>query len=471
MSKRLARPASPRAAAAGLAASVLFALAVVCGAASAAQAEVGVSTQAQADNGAFLAYAPALAQPAGLCLVDTGVDLNPDTQGSVVYRTAIDGGSGDDTSADSHGTMMAMMAAAPANGWGMIGTAPTAIRIVSVRILEPGQTTFPFLYYTTAINVCLKLQTQYNIKVINLSLGTSQTPSSADYTAMTNAVEQANNYGIDVVAAAGNDTGGPLDYPAALPAVLSVGATDARAGGFCGFSNRGTGLRLLAPGCDLDAADPTSGVADENYWQGTSEASAIAAAALTALRAYQPTLTPQTAENYLTNVDNGTLNIAQAFANAGLTSIVAAGTAAEPASTTTGQPPAGPTQFSGSASTGSGTSSGGTTGQGSGDPLGRIPTPAMTVTARRGRVTAVFANRRPGMTVQLRLLGYATHKRRLVVLRSLLANTRSVTFATGSAVEVEARYRDSYDIERTSPWRTQRLPHTDASNAKQKATR
>ena len=78
---------------------MLFGLAVVCGGASAAQAEVGVTTQAQADNGAFLAYAPAPAQPAGLCLVDTGVDLNPDTQGSVVYRTAIDGGSGDDASA------------------------------------------------------------------------------------------------------------------------------------------------------------------------------------------------------------------------------------------------------------------------------------------------------------------------------------------------------------------------------------
>ena len=459
-----------RGVAATLAAGVLLGLAVVCGGAAAAQAEVAVSTQAQADNGAFLAYAPAPVRPAGLCLVDTGVDLNPDTQTSVVYRTAIDGGSGDDVSPDEHGTIMAMMAAAPANGWGMIGTAPTAVRIVSVRILEPGQTTFPFLYYTTAINVCLQLQSEYNIKVINLSLGTSQTPSSADYIAITNAVEQANNYGIDVIAAAGNDTGGTLDYPAALPAVLSVAATDARTGGFCSFSNRGTGLRLLAPGCDLDAADPTSGVADENYWQGTSEASAIAAAALTALRAYQPTLTPQVAENDLTGADNGTLNIAQAFNNAGLASVVAAGTAAAPASTPTSQPPTASTPSAASTPTSTAPSAG-APAQAGGNPLGALPTPTVTVKRQGRQVTAVFANRRDDMTVQLRLLGYAGHTKRLVVLHSLVAAARSVTFAANNTVELRARYRDSYDVERTSPWRTVRLPRTDPGGAKGKAAR
>lgn len=91
------------------------------------------------------------AQPAGLCLVDTGVNVNPDTESVVVDRTAIDGGSGNDVSPTTHGTLLAMMAGAPANGWGMVGTAPHSIQIVSVRILEPGQTTFPFGYYTDGI--------------------------------------------------------------------------------------------------------------------------------------------------------------------------------------------------------------------------------------------------------------------------------------------------------------------------------
>jgi hypothetical protein len=451
-----------------LAAGLLSGLAVMWCGASVAQAEVAVSTQAQADDGGFLAYAPAPAQPSGLCLVDTGVDVNPDTQTSVVYRSAIDGGTGNDVSPDSHGTIMAMMAAAPANGWGMVGTAPSAVQIVSVRILEPGQTTFPFAYYTAAINVCLQLQSEYNIKVINLSLGTSQTPSSADYTAIGSAVARANNYGVDVVAAAGNDTGGPLDYPAALPDVLSVGATDARMTGFCGFSNRGSGLRLLAPGCDLDAADPTSGVADENYWQGTSEASAIAAAALTALRAYEPTITPQAAEKDLTGADNGTLDIAQAFQNAGLADVVAAGTAAEAAAPSPGGSSA-PSAPSG-VSTPSGTpSTGGTPAQSGGDPLGALAKPTVSLTRRGRRITAVFANRRSYVTVQLRLLGYAAHTRRLVVRRSLQASAGRVTFVSSGAVELEIRYRDSYDLEHTSSWTTVKLQRARTSSAKRRA--
>ena len=62
---------------------------------AAAGAESGITTQAVADNGAFLPYAPPPAQLAGLCLVDTGVNLNPDTEGVVVERTALDGGSGE----------------------------------------------------------------------------------------------------------------------------------------------------------------------------------------------------------------------------------------------------------------------------------------------------------------------------------------------------------------------------------------
>src|SRR5271168_5045626 len=105
--------------------------------AATAGAETAITAQAVADNGAFVPYAPAPAQLAGLCLVDTGVNLNPDTAGVVVERTALDHGSGGDVSPTPHGTVLAMMAGAPANGWGMVGTAPRAIHIVSVRILEP----------------------------------------------------------------------------------------------------------------------------------------------------------------------------------------------------------------------------------------------------------------------------------------------------------------------------------------------
>ncbi len=55
---------------------------------------------------------------------------------------------------DGHGTYMAMIAAAPANGWGMVGLAPTSVRIFNLKALAAGQTTFAFSEYASAIE-CL----------------------------------------------------------------------------------------------------------------------------------------------------------------------------------------------------------------------------------------------------------------------------------------------------------------------------
>jgi hypothetical protein len=422
---------------------ILAALLALLLPAATAGAETAITAQAVADNGAFLPYAPPPAQLAGLCLVDTGVNLNPDTEGVVVERTALDGGSGEDVSPALHGTVLAMMAGAPANGWGVVGTAPRAIQIVSVRILEPGQTTFPFSAYATGIVACLRVRSRYDIRVINLSLGTSESPSDESYEALTNARERATNYGVAVVAAAGNDDGGAVEYPAASPGVLSVGATDTQGGGFCSFSNRGEGLRLLAPGCDLDGAEPATGAPNYNYWQGTSEASVIAAAALDALDSYQPGLSPEAAENALTGADNGVLDIAQSFRNAGLGAIVTAGEAAEPGAQSNSTPALSPQPVT--------------------------PLTAMTLTRPFGRPQArlkrvrhrlvLALTRRPsGAQVQVRSLGHRGQSRRLRVLRTLHGAFTSLAIPTSGVVEVSVRYIDPYDVERASPWTTLRLP-------------
>ncbi len=411
--------------------------------APAARAETAITTQAVADNGAFLPYAPAPAQLAGMCLVDTGVNLNPDTEGVVAERTALDGGSGGDVSSTLHGTVLAMMAGAPANGWGMVGTAPHSIQIVSVRILEPDQTTFPFSAYATGIDACLRVRSHFNIRVINLSLGTSETPSGRDYEMLANAIQEASDYGVAVVAAAGNDDGGPVEYPAAYPGVLSVGATDTQGGGFCSFSNRGEGLRLLAPGCDLDGAEPTSGAPNYNYWQGTSEASVIAAAALDALYSYQPNLSPEAGEKDLTEADNGVLDIAQTFRNAGLGSVVSAGEAAEPGAQT-------------SSTAGS-------------SPQPVAPLTAMTLTrpfARpqtrlrriKHRLVLALLERPQEAEVQVRYLGRRGRSRHLRVLRTLHGAFTSLTLPASGISEVSVRYVDPFDVERSSPWTTLRLP-------------
>ena len=414
-----------------------------------ARAETAITAQAVADDGAFLPYAPAPAQLAGMCLVDTGVNLNPDTEGIVVERSALDGGSGDDVSPTLHGTVLAMMAGARANGWGMVGTAPHAIQIVSVRILEPGHLTFPFSAYASGITECLERRHKYDMRVINLSLGTSETPSGRDYEMLGNAIQEAHDYGIAVVAAAGNDDGGAVEYPAAYPGVLSVGATDTQGSGFCSFSNRGEGLLLLAPGCDLDGAEPTSGAPNYNYWQGTSEASAIAAATLDALDSYQPGLLPEAGEKGLTEADSGVLNIAQTFRNAGLGAIVSAGEAAEPGAqtSTAGSPPR---------------------------PV--APLTAMTLTrpfarpqARlrriKHRLVLALTGRPKEAEAQVRYLGHRRHSRQLSILRTLHGAFTNLTLPTSGIAEVSVRYIDPYDVDRSSPWTTLRLP-ASASTAR-----
>jgi serine protease len=420
---------------------LLTAALALAGQPSVVTAETTITAQARDDDGAFLPYAPPPSQPAGLCLVDTGVNLNPDTESVVVDREAIDHGTGDDASSSLHGTVLAMMAAAPINGWGMTGTAPGAVRIVSVRVLEAGETTFPSSSYAAGIDECASLPSTYHIRVINLSLGSDEPTSAEDREQLLGAIERASDYGINVVAAAGNDDSS-LDYPAAFSTVISVGASDAATGGMCPFSNLGTGLDLLAPGCDLDGADPTTGAADSNYWQGISESSAIAASALAALEAYRPDLSPSTAEALLTGSDGGILNIAHAFVDAGLGPIVAAGEAAAATATPVQERPS--------------------------SPQGVAPSNSMKLTARftpprlrlrraGQRLLLVIEDRPSEAVAQIRLLARRRHAGGLRVMRTLRGRFASLRLPHGlSAVSV--RYVDSYDTARSSAWNTLALP-------------
>ena len=114
-----------------------------------------------------------------------------------------------------------------------------------------------------------------------------------------------------------------MEYPAAYPGVLSVGASDTQGGGFCSFSNRGEGLRLIAPGCDLDGAEPDDAAPRLQLLAGHQRGICDRRrCARRALESYQPGLSPEAAEKDLTEADNGVLDIAQTFRNAGLGAIV-----------------------------------------------------------------------------------------------------------------------------------------------------
>jgi serine protease len=99
--------------------------------------------------------------------------------------------------------------------------------------------------------------------VINLSLGGSPGDPS-----LLQAVEDAYNAGVAVIAAAGNESLSSMDYPAAYqPFVLSVGATGYNKE-LAYYSNYGSQLDVVAPGGDDTAFSPDTDTRDW-IWQET----------------------------------------------------------------------------------------------------------------------------------------------------------------------------------------------------------
>jgi hypothetical protein len=303
----------------GLAAATLS-----LGQTSSAFAEEVFTSQAAAANATDSTWIPAPTQRAAVCIVDTGNDPNPDTS-NVVARLSVDGEPGTDRSPDHHGTLMSMIAAAPYNGFGMVGAAPS-INVVSVRASRDG-VTFGATDLAAGIQQCLTYRNTYNIKVISLSLG-GMVVSGLDAGLMTtieDVVSSARLVGLNVVAAAGNHRGS-VDWPAAYAPVMAVGAVS-DAGVRCAFAASGPEVDLWASGCPLDATFP-DGVAA--WASGSSESTAFVAGALTQLRQLNTNVQPDEAEQALTTharavAAGSSLDVAAGFGAAGLTGQLAIG--------------------------------------------------------------------------------------------------------------------------------------------------
>lgn len=152
-----------------------------------------------------------------------------------------DEGSGDGSPLSDrfgHGTFTAtVLAAAADNQYMGAGVAP-AVRILPLRVLgRDGFGTF------SGVAEAIDFAVANGAKVINMSLG-----GSSGSNTIANAVASAHAAGVVLVAASGNDseTNG-VDFPAAYPQVIAVGATafdDTRAS----YSDAGNQLDIMAPG-------------------------------------------------------------------------------------------------------------------------------------------------------------------------------------------------------------------------------
>ena len=106
-----------------------------------------------------------------------------------------------------------MIAANTNNGIGVAGVAPNT-QIMPVRVLDAYGNG---LYSNVAAG--LMYAADHGAKIINLSLAGSV---PADF--LRDAVNYAVAKGALVIAAAGNNNGGPVMYPAAYPAAIAVGS-------------------------------------------------------------------------------------------------------------------------------------------------------------------------------------------------------------------------------------------------------
>jgi type VII secretion-associated serine protease mycosin len=214
-----------------------------------------------------------------VAVLDTGVDRDhPDLAPNLVAGRDIVNVDADPSDDNGHGTAVAgVVGAATGNGAGVAGVAWNA-KIMPVKVLGADGRGFD-----ADIASGITWATDNGADIINLSLG-----GFGSSTALDQAVEYALDHDVVVVAAAGNQAAGLPSFPAAIPGVLAVTATDAQ-GRFAWFSNHGPWITLAAPGVNVVttalAPGPSLAIEPET---GTSFASPIVAGVAALLRERHP---------------------------------------------------------------------------------------------------------------------------------------------------------------------------------------
>ncbi|MFG3286580.1 type VII secretion-associated serine protease mycosin [Streptomyces sp. NPDC048111] len=214
-----------------------------------------------------------------VAVIDSGVDsTNPDLLGQVLpgkdFAQGLPGGEQYDV--EGHGTSMAGLIAgtgARGGGSGAFGLAPGA-KILAVRMPKSGDVNQAEgdNRFNAIAPQAIRYAVDHNARVINISLGSVE--GSPQLTA---AVKYALDKGALVFAAVGNsgDSGNEVEYPAATPGVVGVGAVgkDLRR---TAWSQYGPQVDMAAPGEDM--VHPCGGRTGLCKSDGTSDATALASA-------------------------------------------------------------------------------------------------------------------------------------------------------------------------------------------------
>lgn len=190
-----------------------------------------------------------------VAVLDTGVTDHPIFENTRVTHIDL---VNDGETPNGHGTAMASLIAGQDAQDG--GVAP-ASQILDIRVADTnGESN------TALVAEGIMRAVDEGARVINISLGTT-----GDSSVLRLAVEYAQERGVVVVAAAGNEQQMNLAYPAGYEGVISVAAVDAY-GNQAFFSNSGETLKVSAPGVGIVSAYSENRMVVSS---GTSQATAI----------------------------------------------------------------------------------------------------------------------------------------------------------------------------------------------------
>lgn len=163
-----------------------------------------------------------------VAVLDTGVSNHTDVSATSIYGPGT-------TDSHGHGTHVAGIIGAKANGQQGVGVAP-GVTLYSGNVLPDGTGTDADLIKA------IKAAQAKKVDIINMSLGGLGYDGAFQQT-----INEAYEQGIAIFAASGNDGGANYTYPSCYDHVISVAATDA-GNERASFSNYGDKVDISAPG-------------------------------------------------------------------------------------------------------------------------------------------------------------------------------------------------------------------------------
>lgn len=232
--------------------------------------------------------------PITVAVVDSGVKANhPDLTGRVLPGYNALNNNNDTTDQYGHGTFVAGIIAANTNNNAGIAGINWSAKILPVKVADT-QGNVDDATSATGIRYAV----DNGAKIINLSYGGEDDPALQEDNSplQKEAVKYALSKGAIVVAAAGNTADGLPEYPAAVPGVIAVGASDGD-DQVANFSSYGSFVSVVAPGIqiwstNINKADSDFGPGDYTVSQGTSFSTPIVSGIVSLMVALKPDLTP-----------------------------------------------------------------------------------------------------------------------------------------------------------------------------------